>query len=243
HVLKSNGWIIHEVWNRTPVHTARLAAALGAGVAGELAAMDQGADIYIIAVTDTALPAVAAQLRVNQGLVVHTAGTVARDILKDCSAAYGVFWPIKMIRAGMTSLQPFTAAIDASGREAMAGLQLLGTALGAEMVAADDALRKKLHLLAAITANFSNHLYTLAADYCRDAGIDFSLLHPIIQDTAQRLSERAPGLNQAGPAFRGDFVTLAQHRELLKNYPALLTIYELLSADIYRYYHPELTGV
>jgi hypothetical protein len=110
-------------------------------------------------------------------------------------------------------------------------------------VQADDSLRKKLHLLASVTANLSNHLYTLAADYCAAEQIDFSILHPIIQDTAQRLSLTAPALNQAGPAFRGDSVTLEQHRELLKAYPSLLAVYKLLTEDIYRYYHPEQTGV
>lgn len=238
HELKNKGWVISEVWSRSRDRAETLATALNARVADDLASVKEGADIYIIAVADTALASVAGQLHIERGLVIHTAGSVATRILEGAASSYGVFWPVKMIRTGMQSLAPLTACIDASDAGGLEILQLLGETIGARTVRADDDLRKKLHLLASFTANFSNHLYTLAGNYCAAERIDFSLLYPIIQDTAERLSATPPEWNQAGPAFRGDFVTVENHRALLKAYPALLKIYELLTADIYQYYHP-----
>ena len=86
--------------------------------------------------------------------------------------------------------------------------------------------------MAAVTSNFSNHLYQLAAEYCNREGIDFSLLFPIIQETALQIQSKHPAMVQAGPAYRGDLDTINQHKSLLEEDEQLLKLYEVFSESI-----------
>jgi hypothetical protein len=45
-------------------------------------------------------------------LVIHTAGSVSKEILKTSSDKYGVLWPMKMIRKPMNTLEPVTIVVD-----------------------------------------------------------------------------------------------------------------------------------
>ena len=97
---------------------------------------------------------------------------------------------------------------------------------------ANDAKRIKLHLSAVLVSNFTNHLYTLAEDYCHKESLDFSLLLPLIQETGNRIITNSPRMVQTGPAKRGDNTTINNHLHLLKANPKLHKIYQLLSDSI-----------
>ena len=99
---------------------------------------------------------------------------------------------------------PFPLLVDAADPEDLRILEAFAKTLSSPGPAADDTTRLKLHLAAALTNNFTNYLYTLAAEYCREEKIDFSLLLPLIRETAERLDRYPPGALQTGPAFRGD---------------------------------------
>jgi predicted short-subunit dehydrogenase-like oxidoreductase (DUF2520 family) len=80
--------------------------------------------------------------------------------------------------------------------------------------------------------NFTNHLYALVENYCKNESLDFYLLLPLIRETAARLETMSPGKSQTGPATRGDHSTIEKHLALLNNHPQLKKIYELFSESI-----------
>ena len=90
----------------------------------------------------------------------------------------------------------------------------------------------KLHVAAVVVSNFTNHLYTLAEDYCLKEGLDFKQLLPLIEETALRIKNTSPKLAQTGPAIRHDKETIQKHIELLKNHPQLKNLYVLLTESI-----------
>jgi predicted short-subunit dehydrogenase-like oxidoreductase (DUF2520 family) len=227
-----NGHRATEVWSRDPAHAGTLAAELNATPVEDLASLDPNSDLFVLAIADDALPAVAARLSLGSKLVIHTAGSVSKDVLQHTSTNYGVLWPMKMIRTTMDTLGPVTIIVDGSSPAVAAQIEKLAREFTGTVARADDALRIKLHMLAAVTANFTNHLYRLAADYCEQEGIDFSLLYPIITDTALRIWSAHPASVQAGPASRGDLQTLEKHQELLKEYPKLAALYAAISSSI-----------
>ncbi|MES1161031.1 MAG: DUF2520 domain-containing protein, partial [Bacteroidota bacterium] len=94
----------------------------------------------------------------------------------------------------------------------------------------------KLHLAAVLVNNFSNFLYTLTADFCRQEGADFSLLLPIIRETAERLRVYAPRDVQTGPAIRGDRTSIERHLSLLANHEDVKELYSLFTNKIEVYY-------
>jgi predicted short-subunit dehydrogenase-like oxidoreductase (DUF2520 family) len=122
--------------------------------------------------------------------------------------------------------------IDASDADTLDLLEGLAHTISANVVEGDDDYRLKLHLAAVFCNNFTNHLYSLMDDYCRKHGIPFSLLIPLICETALRLEEMSPAEAQTGPAIRGDEATIEKHLALLADDERLRDVYVLLTKSI-----------
>jgi predicted short-subunit dehydrogenase-like oxidoreductase (DUF2520 family) len=102
--------------------------------------------------------------------------------------------------------------------------------------AANDEQRLYLHLAAVWVNNFSNYLFTEASDICRENGVDFNMLLPLMEHTVWRLHLSPPASMQTGPAVRGDIKTMERHLNLLSEKPLAGKIYELLSEAIAQYH-------
>lgn len=226
------GIIIKQVYSRNLSHAQQLAAQIGSDAIDQLRQLAPKADAYILAVSDQAIGPIAASLKLGDQLLVHTAGSVSKEILANASSNYGVFWPMKMIRKDQESLGAVQIVVDGSSNSNTAFLSNLARLIGAQVALAGDAQREKLHLMAVVTSNFTNHLYHLASDYCERNNLDFSLLYSIIDQTATGIKAVDPATTQAGPAFRGDLGTMEKHLELLKHEPALLAFYRAFSKSI-----------
>lgn len=231
-LLIQKGYTIKQLYSRNAIHAADLAKQLEAEAVTTLKLVDTKADLYLLAVTDDALPDVAAQLSLGDKLVVHTAGSVSKEVLNNASSNYGVLWPMKMIRRSMKTLEPVTVVVDGSSEPVICEIEKIAQLFSPLITRADDPTRIKMHMLAAITSNFTNHLYHLAADYCTAENIDFTFFYPLIEETAQRIQTTHPKQVQAGPAFRGDKQTLEKHKQLLAQYPQLEKLYKALSGSI-----------
>ncbi|MEO8172214.1 MAG: F420-dependent NADP oxidoreductase [Sediminibacterium sp.] len=230
--LVQKGYVISEIYSRDPAHAVQLAQQLHAKAITALEKLDKNADIYLIAVSDDALTEVAAALSLKDKLVIHTAGSVSKEILKNVSTNYGVLWPMKMIRKSMDTLGPVTIVVDGNTKTVTDQIAEFATVFSNTVAVADDIMRSKMHILAAFTSNFANHLYHLAADYCEAENIDLSLFYSIIEETAQQIRSHHPKDVQAGPAFRGDLQTLEKHVQILAKYPQLRKLYEAMTESI-----------
>ena len=127
----------------------------------------------------------------------------------------------------------FGGELEYADEMTLAKLKDLAQSISPEKVAeAGTEDRMKLHVAAVLVSNFTNHLYKLAAAYCRKEGIDFRQLQPLIEETALRLREISPAQAQTGPAIRQDEDTIQKHLELLRNEPVIREIYEQLTRSI-----------
>src|SRR5687767_5841562 len=95
---------ILQVYGRQALPAEILADILHATHTNDLATLNPGADIYIIAVSDAAIAPLAGQLQLHNKLVVHTAGAVSKEVLKPCTTNYGVLYPLQSLRSEMTVL-------------------------------------------------------------------------------------------------------------------------------------------
>ncbi|MDB5211894.1 MAG: hypothetical protein JWQ30_2721 [Sediminibacterium sp.] len=231
-ILVKNGDTIAEVYSHDAVHATELSQLLHAKPVADIAMLDGNSNLYLLAVTDDALAEVAAQLSLKDKLVVHTAGSISKEILKNVSSNYGVLWPMKMIRKSMTTLEPVTMVVDGNTELVTKQLEQLASIFSKTVTRADDDTRSKMHMLAALTSNFTNHLYHLAADFCEAEHIDLSVFYPLIEETAQQIQTHHPKEVQAGPAFRGDRQTLEKHVQILDKYPQIRKVYEAMTASI-----------
>lgn len=202
--------------------------------------INNDSDIYIIAVADKAVANVASQLKLNDKLVIHTCGSVSINVLKSCSENYGVLYPLQSIRKETAYIPDIPFLVDGSNEEVKTRLHQLAFSLSGKVEFANDDERLKYHVAAITASNFSNYLYVVCKQFCDENNVDFSLVIPLIKETANRLDEYNPAAMQTGPAVRNDVDTLQKHINLLQQQPRLQMLYKVLTNAILEHYHHPL---
>jgi predicted short-subunit dehydrogenase-like oxidoreductase (DUF2520 family) len=231
--FREAGHQILQVVSRNNKAASALAYELDTESANYKSIINKQADIYLFAVSDKAIEEVIDDLRLPGKVVAHTAASVPKEVLRNVSEHYGVFYPLQSLRTEMPGLPDIPLFVDGSDELTLTKLKELARSVSGEPVneaGAED--RMKLHVAAVLVSNFTNHLYKLAADYCRKEGLDFKQLQPLIEETALRLKEISPQQAQTGPAIRHDEETIQKHLKLLESSPRIKEIYQLMTKSI-----------
>lgn len=233
-LIRRSGNEVNEIISRNEITGKALAADNGCSYSANIYSINEKSSFAVFCINDSSLLKIAPQVNYGRTLTVHTAGAVSKHVLKQTSSNYGVLYPLQSLRKEMNEIPEIPFLVDASNEEALILLTDLAHELSPKVQMAGDEERLKMHLAAVIASNFSNHLYTLAADFCSNEQLDFSLLTPLIKETADRTGHFHPRDVQTGPAARGDEETMMLHLSLLAQYPELERIYRLLSDSISR---------
>ena len=195
------------------------------------------ADVFIVAVKDAALADViraATKGRENQ-LFVHTAGSMPMDLFEGLTAHYGVFYPMQTFsKERMVDFNDISVFLETNDVVSMERLKKLAATLTTHIYELDSEGRKHLHLAAVFACNFVNHCYALSAEVLAAKDLPFSVMLPLVDETAQKVHEMAPKDAQTGPAVRGDQNVMQMQANMLADHPAVKQIYEALSNDIRR---------
>ena len=241
--LKHAGLSVEYVLNRSSESGILLADKLGARYISSYEKLGNP-DLLIVAVSDDAIPALAGKFSGCSFPIVHTSGTVSKDVLSIVGSDYGVFYPLQSFSMGRcVDFSKVPICIDSSNPLFTQKLVRLADFLSAPAYQIGDQQRKILHLAAVFASNFSNFLYAVSADILKDNDIPFEILHSLIQETANKIQTIAPLDAQTGPARRCDVSTIQQHLQMLQNKPEMLKLYELLTDNILRLYsHPFSTS-
>lgn len=232
--IKAAGHEILQVYSRNLKDAKILADELQCDAVNDWHMITDTATIYLIALSDAAIGEAAEKMAIKKALVVHTAGSVSIDILKNCSANYGVLYPLQSLRKEKTGYENIPLLVDGNTADDLCLIEDFAATISKQVQKANDDYRLKLHVAAVFANNFTNHLYSLAAKYCEQEQVAFSLLQPLIEETARRLKDNHPRLMQTGPAARNDQPTIENHLLLLAKYPHLQTIYEMMTKSIQR---------
>jgi len=226
---QKNGHEIMQVVSRELEHAKVLSDMLGCGFADFSGEICYEADLYIISIADKGIFELKGNINLGNKLVVHTAGSVPIEILKDVSSNYGVLYPLQSIRKNMDDAieLPFLITANTVGNENI--LKTFAESISPLVDVVTDEERIKIHVAAVFVCNFTNHLYGLAEEYCDAEKLDFNMLHPLLLETAQRVKQGSPKNMRTGPAVRKDMVTINRHLDLLNNYPGLKVVYKTLT--------------
>ena len=236
-LMKIHGHQVKQVISRNPDHARELGEMLNATYTNDVQDIDMEADIYIIAVTDSAITELNDELRLGKRMVAHTAGAVPLSAISRISSNIGVIYPLQTIRKEVKSYPTIPVMLEASNDEVLRRLQALAQSISGMVTFADSTQRLKYHLTAVLCNNFTNHLIAQAKAYCEKEHLDFTLLQPIIKETFDRLEKYPPEALQTGPAIRQDLVTMNMHRNLLEGNEYLQLVYQVLSDAIYQFHH------
>ncbi|MBX9783871.1 MAG: DUF2520 domain-containing protein [Chitinophagaceae bacterium] len=226
-----------QVWSRSFANAQTLAGETGAEAIRSLSQITADADLCVLAVSDDAVADIAAQLHLRKSVLVHTAGSVSIDVLKNASLNYGVLYPLQSLRKEATSLPGIPFLTDGNTNEVKVMLYDFAKQLSGKVAFADDDQRLHMHLAAVMVSNFTNHLYAVTELFCKEHQLPFSMLLPLIQNVAGRLEDGNAFDLQTGPARRNDAATIQKHLDLLKNNEQLYQLYQTITNSILQMYH------
>ncbi len=231
--LHSKGKNILQVYSRTEASAKALAVLFDAAFTNQIQEIISGADLYIISVSDDALPDIVERLNIEHAIVVHTSGTLPMDILNHNLNAFGVFYPLQSLKKEyLSDFQNLPLLIEGSNPTVEHHLQTLACEISANVHVMDSEQRKWVHLAAVFACNFGNYMNVIAEDILNEHNISFSILQPLLQQMNERLKTTSPRQLQTGPAIRKDYKIMEQHAESLKTTPGYQAIYQLISGKI-----------
>ena len=230
--IKQAGYNIAQVYGRNTVSATELATELAATSVTDTTAIAIDADIYVICVADKAIVPLVEQLHLPGKLVLHTAGSVSITSLENVSEQYGVLYPVQSIRKEMDAATSIPFLVDGNNETVTAAIEAFAASLGSQVARGNDLVRGKLHVAAVFACNFVNYMYLQSASFCENENIDFTLLQPLIEETALRLRQYHPSQVFTGPAVRKDLATIDRHLQLLQPYPLQYQLYNILTEGI-----------
>ncbi len=231
-LIHNKGLKLVDLWSRNPLHAEELASKVDGRPIQQLHSLSDEADLFLIAVPDTAIESVVHPAFFHNKPVFHTAGSVSRNVLQTISSEFGVLYPLQSLRKEQTRIPKIPFLIDGNTDTSLQLIEKLARILSDDVQLANDEQRLHYHLAAVVSGNFTNHLYSLTEQFCKTHDLNFLQLLPLIQEIAERLNTRSPVLSQTGPAARGDIATIEHHLTLLEKEPGLQKIYRIMSDSI-----------
>ena len=171
------------------------------------------ADITIIAVSDEAISSISSHIK--NSFVVHTSGSVDMKSLNNIGRK-GVFYPLQSFsKKKLVDFKNIPICLESETNEDLLKLEELVSLVQSKSYILSSHQRKKIHVAAVFANNFSNHMYTIANEICEKYNIPFDILHPLIEETSNKIKNLTPEKAQTGPAKRNDAETIENHLNLL----------------------------
>ncbi|WP_138434174.1 Rossmann-like and DUF2520 domain-containing protein [Winogradskyella algicola] len=191
----------------------------------------EGADIYIMAVSDDSIASLSRALPFENRLVAHTSGSVSiHDLDKKNQRA--VFYPLQTFsKDAELDFNEIPICIEVTEKANLQFMKDLAETMGCKSYKINTEQRQTLHLSAVFINNFTNQLYRIAHEISDAKSINFDILKPLILETARKVQDMSPYMAQTGPAKRNDKKTIKRHLKQLEN-EEHKAIYELLTASI-----------
>lgn len=236
HVLSQHHQIV-QIYSRTLATAQTLATQVKATATMNIEELSPEIDLVIIAVSDQAIASVIANVhqQLPNVLIVHTSGSTDIEILAQIHARAGVFYPLQTFSLErQINWSDTPIFVEAKSEDDLVLLAELANQLSTRVYSYTSAQRLSLHLAAVFACNFSNYCYDMAKQIVDAQHVDFSLLYPLILETANKALHNDPKQMQTGPAMRGDQNILKMHEQMLQKAQRedLKNIYQLMSQQI-----------
>ena len=209
------------------------------GVACEMVSSREGLDrlpqanVYIYAVKDEALASVVEQVQGRErSLHLHTSGTMPISVFGEDKPHAGIFYPFQTFSKArvMEDFSTVPVFFEARGIDDISAVYSLALTITSHVYETSQHDRERLHVAGVYACNFTNLMYTMAAELLKNTHIPFSALFPLIDETAAKIHTLAPRDAQTGPARRGDENVMNHHQSLLNDEQK--AVYRLLSEEI-----------
>ena len=178
---------IIQVYGRSRTSAYDLANLLGCSFTTSKQEIITDADLYLLAVSESTITEVLSDAPICDRLIVHTSGSVPIDILAAFSNNYGVFYPLQTLsKQKAVDFSTVPICIEANNTGNLEKLSRLAKTISEQVFEMNTDQRKELHLAAVFVCNFVNHFYAIGEKLLQERHLDFNLLKPLIEETAQK---------------------------------------------------------
>ncbi len=234
HTLPLYGVCVMQIFSRNTIHAEALAGEIGADYTSEYSEISSMADFYIYAISDDALTEVITNIPTDNGVHVHTSGSVDISVFENTKTNYGVIYPLQTFsRNKKIEFGKVAFFIEANNKPTFERIEALTKKLSLKIFEVDSKQRRRVHLAGVFGNNFANAMWSIADDILKEQNIPFvDAMMPMIEESVAKLKYMPPSMAQTGPAKRGDHNTMKAHSELLGNETIVLNIYKMLSEFI-----------
>lgn len=220
-----------QIYSKTEEHAMQLAQMCKCAYTSDLNSLFD-ADVYISALKDDISSSVWQNVNFKNKLVLHTAGSLPISLLAPYTQHYGILYPLMTFsKSRIVDFKDIPIFIEASSSEDLKVVKSLSKSLSDIVYEADSESRLKMHLAAVFVNNFTNFMYAEGAKILGETNIPFSVLYPLIDETARKIHSIKPLEAQTGPAVRGDEKILEHHSNMLMGDDKKL--YRLISSMIF----------
>ena len=230
YALKESGNAPVAVWSRTVESAALLGGRVGCAFTNDIASLP-AADVVIISVPDNTLHDVAAAAAqcFPDALLLHTAGSIPMDALREAGATrYGVLYPMQTVNKNSpVSLKGVTTFIEGCDDAVTEIVEKIACLISDKVVYASSEQRSSLHVAAVFACNFPNAVYNMAYELMQRSGLPFDAMLPLIDEAARKVHRMTPLEAQTGPARRADENVMNAHKAMLD--AELANVYDTLS--------------
>jgi len=234
--LLKAGHNIVQVYSRNKVTSKAVAKRCKANAIVDIQELITNADLYLLTVSDDAIEKVSKSIPFSlshKQMIAHTAGSVSIEVLSSTGEHYGSFYPLQTFsKSRRLSFNKIPMCIHGSDDYIAKKMTSLAKTISSDVRQIDDETRKEIHLSAVLACNFVTHLIAESEMILADAGVDKSILAPLIQETIFKTISQGASEAQTGPARRGDNKVIKSHLEMLSDRPAIQKLYKQLSSSI-----------
>lgn len=230
------GHDIVNIYSRDISHATMLAEKVGGSPVDDLNRLSPQAEVFIVSVSDSALPQLVPTLCKGreESVFLHTAGSMPMDIFSGMALHFGVLYPMQTFsKQRIVDFNSIPCFIEANDSKAESTAYSIANSISSRVYGLDSDSRRYLHLAAVFACNFVNHCYALSADILESHGIPFDVMLPLIDETANKVHSLKPIDAQTGPAVRYDANVLRKQSLLLRDNPIVKEIYDRMSLSIH----------
>ena len=228
------GMQIGQVYSHTEASARQVATRLGCPWTNDLSALQEDGDLYVFSLKDTVLSDVISKVKPNNGMWVHTAGSMPMSVFEGYAQRFGVLYPLQTFSKGRNvNFDVIPIFLEANTDKNADYLKNIASALSENVRFMSSEKRRSLHLAAVFACNFTNHIYTLSYKLLENESIPADVLLPLIDETVSKIHSMPPAAAQTGPAIRYDENVINKHLAMLDD-PDMQAIYRLLSQSIHK---------
>jgi predicted short-subunit dehydrogenase-like oxidoreductase (DUF2520 family) len=231
-LLVERGQPLVAIAGRSKERTAQAVDFAGGGVAAlSLAELPRRASRVLIAVSDQAIPEVAAALAgagMSAGVALHTSGANGPEALArlaEAGASCGVWHPLQTVPSpgqGCANLPGASFAVAGEGEAARWALELTALLSGTALRIRPEHM-PLYHAAAVMASNYVVALVDAAAKLMQAAGVGeaeaLRALAPLTTASAAAAFAHGPARALTGPIARGDTATVERHLAALAAAP------------------------